>query len=85
MDAADSLWALAQTRRVTVAVQTGNEEMMLYGEATLLMRAVSNLIDNAVKYSPPGGTFTVRAGRVRHDDGSDGGLMVSVSDQGPGI
>lgn len=85
MDAADSLWALAQTRRVTVAVQTGNEEMMLYGEATLLMRAVSNLIDNAVKYSPPGGTVTVRAGRVRHDDGSDGGLMVSVSDQGPGI
>lgn len=85
MDAADSLWALAQARRVTVAVQTGNEEMMLYGEAALLMRAVSNLIDNAVKYSPPGGTVTVRAGRVRHDDGSDGGLMVSVSDQGPGI
>ncbi len=40
---------------------------------------LSNLISNAVKYSPEGGTITVR-GQVRPAE-----VIVSVADQGPGI
>lgn len=40
-----------------------------------LERAVINLLDNAVKYSPPGGTIAVRL---------DGGVL-TVRDHGPGI
>jgi two-component system sensor histidine kinase MprB len=45
------------------------------GEADTLERAVTNLLDNAVKWSPPGGTVRVQleGGRLR------------VADQGPGI
>ena len=45
------------------------------GEADTLERAVTNLLDNAVKWSPPGGTIRVQleGGRLR------------VADQGPGI
>ncbi len=45
------------------------------GEAQLLGRAVTNLLDNAAKYSPPGGTVsvTLRQG------------VLQVSDEGPGI
>ena len=45
----------------------------LQGDADLLARAFSNVLDNAVKYSPPGGTITVtlKDGIVRiGDDGS---------------
>ncbi|HEY3014163.1 MAG TPA: HAMP domain-containing sensor histidine kinase [Nocardioides sp.] len=45
------------------------------GESLALERAVTNLLDNAAKWSPPGGRVTVRL--------SDG--VLSVADQGPGI
>ena len=45
------------------------------GEAQILERAVTNLLDNAAKWSPPDGTVTVRL-----HDGS-----LSVADQGEGV
>ncbi len=45
------------------------------GDSQLLERAITNLLDNAAKWSPPAGTVTVRLG--------DG--IVTVVDQGPGI
>jgi two-component system sensor histidine kinase MprB len=45
------------------------------GEASELERAVTNLLDNAAKWSPEGGQVTVRL--------SDG--VLTVDDQGPGI
>jgi hypothetical protein len=40
---------------------------------------VANLLDNALKFSPPGSTIRLSAGIVR------GLLEISVADQGPGI
>lgn len=45
----------------------------------LLRRVVENLVDNALKYTPSGGTIRVEAER------EDGRLRVSVRDQGRGI
>lgn len=49
------------------------------GDGGALERAVANLLDNAVKWSPPGGTVTVR---LAPDDDH---ATVLVEDQGPGI
>jgi two-component system sensor histidine kinase TctE len=49
------------------------------GNALMLREMLSNLIDNALRYTPPGGSVTVR---VRLD-GSDG--VLEVEDTGPGI
>jgi signal transduction histidine kinase len=45
-----------------------------------LGRAVSNLIENALKYTPAGGTIVVEA-RAR----ADGAMELLVEDDGPGI
>ena len=45
------------------------------GVPALLERAIGNLLDNAIKWSPPGGTIEVRV--------ADG--EVAVRDHGPGI
>jgi two-component system sensor histidine kinase MprB len=51
------------------------EPWYVVGEAAGVERAVTNLLDNAAKWSPPGGTVTVRLA----------GGALSVEDEGPGI
>jgi two-component system heavy metal sensor histidine kinase CusS len=51
----------------------------VWADAALLRRALSNLIMNALKYSPDGGLITIQA--VRGEDL----VSISVSDQGVGI
>ena len=58
-----------------VRFSTAVETWEMNGEATALERAVTNLLDNAAKWSPGDGTVTVRL--------VDGTL--TVSDEGPGI
>jgi len=50
------------------------------GDPVLLAQALSNLIDNALKYAPVNGTIEVAVRRC-----GDGTAQVSVSDNGPGI
>jgi two-component system sensor histidine kinase MprB len=52
----------------------------LIGDAPALERAVLNLLDNAVKFSPQGSTV-----RVRLTAGQDGFALLEVADQGPGV
>ncbi len=44
-----------------------------------IAQVLSNLIENAVKYTPPGTEITIRA--VRHD----GAVRIEVADRGPGL
>lgn len=48
-------------------------------DPNLLFQAVSNLLDNAVKYGGAGAVITIRAGRTGD------GLAIEVADNGPGI
>ena len=55
--------------------------LMLHGNPTLLRELIRNLVDNALLYTPPGGTVTVRVladpfGQV---------VVLQVEDSGPGI
>jgi two-component system sensor histidine kinase MprB len=52
----------------------------LIGNAATLERAVLNLLDNAIKFSPAGGTIRVRLGAT-----GDGFAVLEVADEGPGI
>jgi signal transduction histidine kinase len=54
-------------------------EAEFYGDEDLLRRMILNLVDNAIKYTPPGGV--VRLGLSREPDGYE----IAVSDTGPGI
>jgi two-component system sensor histidine kinase QseC len=49
------------------------------GDADLLSIALRNLIDNALRYSPPGSIVAVELGR------QDGARFLCVSDNGPGV
>ena len=53
--------------------------MEVYGDRELLAQVLTNLVDNAVKYTPEGGTVRIELAR-----GGDTALL-RVADSGPGI
>ncbi len=57
----------------------GLNHLGLRGDRDLLFEAISNLVDNAIKFTPAGGTVTIEL--VKTDDN----LILRVSDTGPGI
>ena len=54
-------------------------DLELPGDRTLLAQAISNLLDNAVKYTPSGQSISFKADRTF------GKIEISVIDTGPGI
>jgi len=65
----------ARRRAPKVTFETTLDETVVHGSRERLHRAVSNLLDNAVKWSPEGGTVEVTVADA----------AVSVRDHGPGI
>jgi len=80
LDAFDQVALLAQLKNIQLVHDLdGAGEDMVLADQSLLTRALFNLIQNAIKYSPSGTTVTVRLER------NDQGLVCHIQDQGPGI
>ncbi len=81
-DLAELYGAVAEERGLTLALQAA-KPLPVWGDRELIQQAVANLLDNAVKFSPAGGTVTLRARRV--PGAWPESLEIAVLDQGPGI
>ncbi|MFF7058999.1 CHASE2 domain-containing protein [Achromobacter spanius] len=78
-DGVDEFWASAHKRGITLSLRTPLPVAYTRGDQTLLMRALCNLIDNAIKYSPP--QTCVECGIELSQDF----WRVTIQDQGQGI
>jgi signal transduction histidine kinase len=76
-EAARPLRALAEAKRVRL--RTVGEPARTHGDEQRLQHALTNLIENAIKFTPPGGEVTLSSWQ-RGDE-----VGVTVSDTGPGI
>lgn len=72
------LHVLAEERNQRI-VTLLDPAVSISGDAVLLRRAIANLLDNAIKYSPPGTTVHVSASTRGRD------AVLSIRDEGPGI
>ena len=78
-DAIDESADHAADRHVSVELHAGPGLPALRGDPFLLRRMLANLLDNAIDFSPPGGTVELRL------CSETGGLHLLVLDRGPGI
>jgi two-component system, OmpR family, sensor histidine kinase TctE len=60
-------------------IDTSHGALVVQGHEWLLRELLTNLCDNAIRYTPKGGTVTLRC---QH---ASGGLLLQVADDGPGI
>lgn len=70
----------AEKRRHTLRIEPFEPVPPVCADPKALRRVVSNLVENAIKYTPDGGLITLSAGR-----GEDGFVRISVTDNGRGI
>ncbi|HLS07759.1 cell wall metabolism sensor histidine kinase WalK [Lentibacillus sp.] len=56
-----------------------NEKLFVWLDKDKMIQVLDNIISNAIKYSPEGGTIRFKATKQK------GQLLITVSDQGPGI
>ena len=70
---------LAEEKQLHFVVRKASETGLIRGNLNLISQALANLVDNAIKYTPAGGTVSVSL-----ESQPDGPALV-VADNGPGI
>ena len=78
-NAYEQVWAQARASDIRLSNEIEVEEAWVNGEGGLLERAVINLLTNAIKYSPPRSSITLRLSR------EDDRFRCCVADEGYGI
>jgi signal transduction histidine kinase len=70
---------LAKLKQIKLTFQTASEEVLILGRLQHIQRMISNLIDNAIKYTEKGGSILIQLAE------EEGQAILSVVDSGVGI
>ena len=78
-DVAVKYQILAQEKNIEVRLDAPPELPLVFADVALVERVLQNLMDNALKFTPPGGSVAIQL--RNHSKG----VEVRISDTGPGI
>lgn len=70
----------ADARQIAVVERLCPEGLELFGDCRKIKQVLINLLANAVKFTPHGGTVTLETARA-----ADGGLLIRIADSGIGM
>jgi signal transduction histidine kinase len=78
-EASEMLEPTAREKSISLIVNVADDLPAVRADPARVLQVFSNLVGNAVKFTPAGGSITLSATR------SDGRVLCSVADTGPGI
>jgi two-component system sensor histidine kinase ChvG len=77
---AEQIRRQSEDRQVSIAVDLPRDALIARGLEGRIAQVVTNLLDNALSFSPPGSTITITGERIQDEH-----IQITVEDQGPGI
>lgn len=75
----DDIYELAKVKQLKFAMALPEDSLWIRGDFGLLLRAITNILINAINYSPPAATIRVSLKNDQHL------LTLEIADKGPGI
>ncbi|HEX7985007.1 MAG TPA: ATP-binding protein [Duganella sp.] len=78
------LAGLAQARQIDLGLHHADQASVA-GQPDALIILLRNLVDNAIKYTPAGGTVDIDLRRLPGAKGGAGRVLLAIEDSGPGI
>jgi CHASE2 domain-containing sensor protein/signal transduction histidine kinase len=80
----DSLWPDLKAKQLRTALKLSAEPLVVRVDDLLVARALTNIVQNAIRFSPEGAILTLR---LQRRVATDGTVMAAclIDDQGPGI
>ncbi|NRR29205.1 sensor histidine kinase N-terminal domain-containing protein [Oxalobacteraceae bacterium] len=79
-------WVSASfAQQIDLGFEAPPDPLYILGDPTMLRELLSNLIDNALRYTPAGGSVTVRVRRDASHPSQAQHALLEVEDTGPGI
>jgi two-component system phosphate regulon sensor histidine kinase PhoR len=76
-------WDRAEKKNVTLSYSIPSDCPLIFGDSDRLQQLFINLVDNAVKYTPAGGSVTISGRHVATEAHSE--VEIAVADTGAGI
>jgi len=77
--AMDSLKPIIEQKQIVTSVRYSPDDLTVIGDSHLLDRAISNLLDNAIRHTPLHGKIVVRCDKEDHK------IAFTILDSGPGF
>jgi len=77
--ALENVQAPAEAKGVLLLKQVPDQACLVFGDRQRLQQVIANLLGNAIKYTPRGGTISTTLARV------NGSWEIRVADTGPGL
>jgi CHASE2 domain-containing sensor protein/anti-sigma regulatory factor (Ser/Thr protein kinase) len=77
--ALDDVYAIAQTKKIILNSRLPDNNLWMKGDFSLLQRAVTNILMNAIKYSPVDGVVYIELIEKNNE------AILTIADAGPGI
>ncbi len=77
--AVDNLRGIAEKKNLTFSSSLPDDSPYIYGDPVRIRQMIGNLLENAVKYTTPGGTIHLEI------EAEDDQVFIRVKDNGPGI
>jgi len=72
-------------RRQRLILEPMEDLPVIYGDLTRLVQALRHIVQNAIKFTPDGGTITIRARSVPPEEGEGSAAYVEIAVQDTGI